>query len=248
MTSPRTTSSATSCSAHRSIPVAMPIRSSTATSASVWVLPAPAPRPASEVSTSVAPSSIAAAELATASERLLCSCMPTATSAGSAARIAAIRRRTSSGRNAPAESTMKTPCAARAGDDPRLLGHALRRRAGGRCSGGCGRSCRARARGRGAGGRCRPRCRRSRRARPSRRRRGPPRGRAWCRRPGRIATAISRPLDDARPPRPAARRRSAAAGRTGSSSRRGRRRGRRRSPTRRRGRAPRATVSTWSTR
>ena len=86
----------------------MPMRSSTATSASVCVLPAPAPRPASDVSTSVAPSSIAAAEFATASDRLLCSCMPTATSDGSASRIAEIRRRTSSVRNAPAESTMKT--------------------------------------------------------------------------------------------------------------------------------------------
>ncbi len=191
------------------------------------------------MSTSVAPSSIAAAELATASERLLCSWMPTATSSGSAARIAAIRRRTSSGRNAPAESTMKTPCAAGVGDDPRRLGQPcgveqVRRvqvAVGGHAELAGEAEVLDADIGLGADGRDAD----DRGARVA----GGLEVAPWCRRPGRIATAISARSTTRAAAARAARRRSAAAGRTGSSSRPARRRGRRRSPRRRRGRARR---------
>ena len=169
--------------------------------------------------------------------------MPTATSSGSAARIAATRRRTSSGRNAPAESTMKTPWLPASATTRGRLGQpaGVEQVRGVQVAVGGHAELAGEAEvldadvGLGADGRD-----------AGDRRAGVARGlevAPWCRSPGRIATAISRALDHARPPPRAARRRSAAAGRTGSSSRRARRRGRRRSPRRRRGRAPRATVA-----
>src|SRR6218665_2466437 len=99
-----TKSSATSWILNTSTPVAMPIRSHTAISTSIGVLPGPAPRPAAASSMRLAPTSMAAIELATPIARLWWPWKPSSVSGFSASRTAPTRALTVSGSRCPAES------------------------------------------------------------------------------------------------------------------------------------------------